>query len=45
MYARIRAQLERQTGDDLATWNARVRAEPRLAEVAGWLRRAYEANL
>ena len=40
MYARIRAQLERQTGDDLATWNARVRAEPTLSDEASlraWL--------
>src|SRR5690242_14546509 len=27
MFAQVTAQLERQSGDDLATWNARIQAD------------------
>ena len=40
MYARVQAQLERQTGDDLATWNARVRGEAAMSDesaLRAWL--------
>jgi hypothetical protein len=40
MYARVQAQLERQTGEDLAAWNGRIRAEPELADepsLRAWL--------
>ena len=40
MNARIREQLQRQTGEDVASWNARIAAEPSLADEAAlraWL--------
>jgi hypothetical protein len=40
MYAQVQAQLERQTGENLAAWNARVRAEPGLStesDLRAWL--------
>jgi hypothetical protein len=40
MYAQVQAQLERQTGENLAAWNAKVGAEPSLAtepDLRAWL--------
>ena len=40
MYVQVANQLKRQTGDDVAAWNARIKAEAPLggeAELKAWL--------
>jgi hypothetical protein len=39
MYAQVQAQLERQTGENLAAWNARIRADAPIDEpsLRSWL--------